>query len=217
MKNKGITLFLAFACIVLIVALCLLSMMLVTVTMELESAKATIAHKDVLIDELTEQRDLALRQLAETVTAETQTTPETVEESEEIAPQGAVVYAATDAASYQQVTSKLDDASAGLRSLGTFKVTHYDCCVLCCGNTSGITASGRQAVPDYTIAVDPSVIPLGSAVWLDYGDGQLVEYRADDTGGAVKGAVIDVCVGDHATALNLGRRSATVYVQEAMK
>ena len=43
-------------------------------------------------------------------------------------------------------------------------VTHYDCCVACCGKTDGITASGVQATPGVTVAVDPEVIPLGSDV-----------------------------------------------------
>ena len=55
------------------------------------------------------------------------------------------------------------------------------------------------------------MIPLGSIVYLDYGDGVLHEARADDTGGAVTGYTLDLCVGDHQTALQYGVRSATVY------
>ena len=43
------------------------------------------------------------------------------------------------------------------------------------------------------------------------------ECRADDTGGAIKGTRIDVCVADHETALQLGMRTATVYVAAAEK
>lgn len=91
-------------------------------------------------------------------------------------------------------------------------VTHYDCCVECCGKTDGITASGVRATPYTTVAVDPSVIPLWADVLVDYGDGAgLRRYRAEDTGGAIKGNRIDLCVGSHAEALQLGRRTATVY------
>lgn len=90
-------------------------------------------------------------------------------------------------------------------------VTHYDCCIQCCGKDDGITASGRKATPGVTVAVDPNVIPLGSDVMVDYGDGEIHYYRADDTGGAVKGNHIDLCVGSHEEALQLGRRTATVY------
>ena len=90
-------------------------------------------------------------------------------------------------------------------------VTHYDCCVQCCGKDDGITASGVRATPGVTVAVDPAVIPLGSDVLVDYGDGETHYYRADDVGGAVKGNHIDLCVATHEEALQLGRRTATVY------
>ena len=90
-------------------------------------------------------------------------------------------------------------------------ITHYDCCVSCCGKTDGITASGVQATPGVTVAVDPDVIPLGSDVLVDYGDGEIHYYRADDVGGSVKGNHIDLCVNSHEEAMMLGRRTATVY------
>lgn len=94
------------------------------------------------------------------------------------------------------------------------KVSHYDCCVQCCGKDDGITASGRVAVPGYSVAVDPALIELGSTLYLDFGDGELMECRADDTGSAVTGAHIDLCVGSHQEALNLGVKTATVYIKE---
>lgn len=91
-------------------------------------------------------------------------------------------------------------------------VTHYDCCVECCGKVDGLTASGAHATPYSTVAVDPSVIPLGAVLLVDYGDGAgLRRYRAEDIGGAIKGSHIDLCVGSHAEAQQLGRRTATVY------
>ena len=94
-------------------------------------------------------------------------------------------------------------------------VTHYDCCVECCGKVDGLTASGARATPYSTVAVDPSVIPLGAVVLVDYGDGAgLRRYRAEDTGGAVKGSHIDLCVGSHAEAQQLGVKTATVYWME---
>lgn len=91
-------------------------------------------------------------------------------------------------------------------------ITHYDVCSKCCGKTNGITASGAHATPYSTVAVDPSVIPLGADVLVDYGDGAgLRRYRAEDTGGAIMGNRIDLCVSSHTEALQLGRRTATVY------
>ena len=90
-------------------------------------------------------------------------------------------------------------------------VSHYDGCVECCGKDDGITASGRRATPGVTVAVDPDVIPLGSDVLVDYGDGEIHYYRADDVGGAVQGNHIDLCVESHELASQLGMRTATVY------
>ena len=98
-----------------------------------------------------------------------------------------------------------------VHTLQDVTVTHYDCCVECCGKTDGITASGAPAVPYYTVAVDPQVIPLGSDVLVDYGDGVLHTYHASDTGSGVKGAHIDLCVSSHEEARQLGRRTATVW------
>lgn len=95
-------------------------------------------------------------------------------------------------------------------------VTHYCPCKKCCGKDPdhpayGITASGRKLNPGVSVGVDPSVIPLGSTVIADYGDGELHYYVADDTGSGVDGRHIDLAVTDHQTALNLGVRKATVY------
>ena len=95
------------------------------------------------------------------------------------------------------------------------KVTHYCCCVKCCGKDDGITYSGVKATPGVTVAVDTSIIPLGSDVLVDYGDGVINYYRADDTGSAIKGNELDLCVSSHQEAINLGVRTATVYWVEA--
>lgn len=100
---------------------------------------------------------------------------------------------------------------ASAHRLDDVTVTHYDCCVECCGKTDGITASGVRATPGVTVAVDPAVIPLGADVLVDYGDGEICYYRADDTGSGVVGNCIDLCVADHQTAVQLGRRTATVW------
>ena len=55
------------------------------------------------------------------------------------------------------------------------------------------------------------VIPLGADVLVDYGDGEICYYRADDTGSGVVGNHIDLCVADHQTAVQLGRRTAMVW------
>lgn len=92
--------------------------------------------------------------------------------------------------------------------IGTFRISHYCPCSTCNGGYSG-TASGAPLTPWVSIAVDPSVIPLGSTVYIDgYG-----EFKAHDTGSAIKGNRIDVCVGSHSEAYRLGVVYRDVYVK----
>lgn len=62
------------------------------------------------------------------------------------------------------------------------------------------------------IAVDPTQIKLGSIVRVTLANGDTFKAKASDTGGAIKGARIDVLVSDRATARKLGRQAATVEV-----
>ena len=117
----------------------------------------------------------------------------------------------------QEAQSIEDALLAQATRIDNVTVTHYCICQKCCGKSPdhpayGITASGRYATPYVSVAVDPSVIPLGSDVLVDYGDGVIEYYRADDTGSGVGGKHIDLCVSDHQEARNLGVRTATVYV-----
>lgn len=90
-------------------------------------------------------------------------------------------------------------------------VTHYCTCSTCCGWSTGITASGRMATPGVSVAVDPDVIPLGADVLVDYGDGEINYYRADDTGSGVGGNHIDLCMESHEAALQAGVKTATIW------
>ena len=119
----------------------------------------------------------------------------------------------------EERTVVLPDA-AELNKLEDVLLTHYCICEKCCGKSAshpeyGITHSGRVAEPYKSVAVDPNIIPLGSTVWLVYEDGEIVECRADDTGGAIDGARIDLCVSSHSEAWELGIADITVYWKEA--
>ena len=96
-----------------------------------------------------------------------------------------------------------------IRSLGAFKIYHYCPCVKCCGKSDGITSTGARAREGRTIAVDPSVIPIGSEVIID---GET--YIAEDTGASIRGNKIDVFVASHEKALQLGVRTAEVYLKK---
>ena len=79
-----------------------------------------------------------------------------------------------------------------------------------CSTGDGIAYDGTPVLPWATCAVDPSIIPLGSTVMVDLGDGEgMRTLVANDTG--VSGTHIDICVSGHAEAEQLGRRTATVY------
>ena len=85
-----------------------------------------------------------------------------------------------------------------------------------CGVGDGIAADGTPALSWATCAVDPDVIPLGSTILVDLGDGYALRTLvANDTG--VKGNHLDICVSSHAEAEQLGRQTATVYWTEETK
>ncbi len=91
--------------------------------------------------------------------------------------------------------------------LGEFTLTGYCPCVKCCGKSDGITASGKKAKASHTIAVDKSVIPLGSKVLIN---GKV--YVAEDVGGAIKGKKIDIFFNSHSEALAFGKQKGKVYL-----
>lgn len=94
--------------------------------------------------------------------------------------------------------------------VGRFRISHYCPCSTCNGGYVG-SAIGTPLFPWHTIAVDPAVIKLNSTVYIEgYGD-----FKAQDTGGAIKGTRIDVCVNDHAEAYRLGVVYRDVYVKSA--
>lgn len=80
-----------------------------------------------------------------------------------------------------------------------------------CNGCSGVTATGMnlKSNPNLkVIAVDPSVIPLGSKVWVE-GYGHAV---AGDTGGAIKGNKIDLFMASKSQAYDFGRKKVRVKV-----
>lgn len=72
-----------------------------------------------------------------------------------------------------------------------------------------LTAMGQDLhVDPMAIAVDPSVIPLGTKLYVEgYG-----EAIASDTGGAIKGNIIDLHFSDVSQCINWGRRQVSVTI-----
>lgn len=75
-----------------------------------------------------------------------------------------------------------------------------------CAGCSGMTAIGRRAGHGI-VAVDPSVIPLGTRLFIP-GYGVAI---AGDTGGAIRGNRIDLGFDSSREAVEFGRRDVTVY------
>jgi 3D (Asp-Asp-Asp) domain-containing protein len=90
--------------------------------------------------------------------------------------------------------------TANGRPLGTFLVTCYD--------LGGNTATGAP-VSSVTVAVDPSVIPLGSHIYVD-GAGARV---AQDTGGAIVGHRLDIWEPSAAQCAAWGSEYRSVWIQ----
>ncbi len=69
------------------------------------------------------------------------------------------------------------------------------------------TATGKDPAVGM-VAVDPQVIPLGSKLYIEgYG------YAfAADTGGAVKGDIVDLFMEEHSQCVKWGRRTVKVYI-----
>lgn len=98
--------------------------------------------------------------------------------------------------------------------IGTFKSTFYSPSASSNGGYTQ-TATGAPLIVGETLAVDPSVIPLGSWVYLEFTDSRLQGlngvYHATDTGGAIKGYKVDVLVSSNGLANTYGVGSVKIY------
>ena len=106
------------------------------------------------------------------------------------------------------VASTTSTTSSNVAEEMTVTATAY---TASCEGCSGVTSTGIDLIsnPDQkVIAVDPTVIPLGSRVWVEgYG-----EAIAGDIGGAIKGNKIDVFIPSTQDALNWGSKTVTIKV-----
>lgn len=105
--------------------------------------------------------------------------------------------------------------------MGEYKLTAYCSCSKCCGkwaenrptdqygNEIVIGSTGEVLRSNYSIAVDPDVIPYGSIVVING-----AEYKAQDTGGAITGSRIDVYFSSHEEALEFGVQTADIFIKE---
>ena len=100
---------------------------------------------------------------------------------------------------------------------GNFYITMYAATVEQCGNSLGITASGKKVTEDptcWTVAVDPKVIPLGTYLKIDLPGYENVTFQATDTGGDIKNYWIDVFTESESLSKTFNPTYAEVWIIE---
>ena len=92
-------------------------------------------------------------------------------------------------------------------------VTAYCPCIICCGKTNGITASGTHAAQGRTVAAW-SGLPFGTKVYFPAlsGNSNGGVFVVEDRGGAIGSNRIDIFFNNHSAALGFGRRNLEMYV-----
>ena len=76
-----------------------------------------------------------------------------------------------------------------------------------------ITFTGTE-VQVGTVAVDPNFIPLGTKMYIVSADGEYVYGYAiaEDTGGAIKGKIVDLYFNTYDECITFGRRDVKIYI-----
>lgn len=113
--------------------------------------------------------------------------------------------------SANKIIEDLKDTGYELVYMGDFEISYYcneDYSHICNDGGGGKTSTGNDPIVGNTIAVDPQIIPYGSQVYIE-GYGWRV---AEDCGGAVDGNHIDMLVGTHEEALDLGKDNSNVWI-----
>jgi len=78
-----------------------------------------------------------------------------------------------------------------------------------------ITYTGTEAQVG-TVAVDPNFIPLGTKMYIVSADGEYIYgyCTAEDTGGAIKGKIVDLYFNTSEECWTFGRRAVKIYILE---
>ena len=109
--------------------------------------------------------------------------------------------------SYESSSSDSSDSSDSSSSSDDFSYSNVITCTAYAYVAGGYGSSGNPAVVG-TCAVDPSVIPLGTRLYVE-GYGYAV---ANDTGGGIKGRTIDLVMNTATECYQWGARTVNVYI-----
>ncbi|MDO5027663.1 MAG: 3D domain-containing protein [Bacillota bacterium] len=124
------------------------------------------------------------------------------------------IQATNNKASSDEIASGYINGRRILKVL-TMNASAYDASYESNGSWGPVTAMGTNLRPG-VVAVDKTVIPLGSTLYIESMD-EWPSYgmaSAEDTGGAIKGNKIDLFFQSRQTVMNFGRRNVKVYVLE---
>lgn len=153
-------------------------------------------------------KDKLLQYVQEKLASVTEKLELTIRKSDELSVQLDHTTKSLDKAN--ETISALKSTEYELVYLGDFKLTNY--CTEkrehICGTGDNLTAIGTEVVPGISVAVDPSVIPYGSQVYIE-GYGWRI---AEDCGCWVNGKHIDIAVDTHAEASSMGVKNGGVWI-----
>ncbi|MCD7858555.1 MAG: G5 domain-containing protein [Firmicutes bacterium] len=125
---------------------------------------------------------------------------------------------------FESESGSADEEETPTNSENTFvtadgEVVTYSKVITCvataysCNGQIGYTYTGTIARVG-EIAADPSVIPPGTRMYIYTNDGEYVYGYAvaEDTGGAIKGNIVDLYFNSDAECYAFGRRTCTIYI-----
>lgn len=178
----------------------------VSETPALETIKTDIAEKE-------EAARIAAEKEAARIAAEEAAKKAAEEEAARVAAEQAAEEAAEKEAAEQEAAEQ--EAQGAQSSSSSYSGTTLTMVATAYSYAEGsigggtITALGQDLTQNpMAVAVDPSVIPLGTRLYVEgYG-----EAIASDTGGAIKGNIIDVHFADPGMLSSWGRRTVQVTI-----
>ena len=160
----------------------------------------------------TAKTKIAAKEKAEKEAAEKAAKEQAAREAQAAAEKEAAEQAAAEAAA--QATAQATAQAAMTQPVGqTFimESTAYSSDPADALGGGTVTATGQNLLTNpMAVAVDPNVIPLGTRLYVEgYG-----EAIASDTGGAIKGNIVDVHFSTYEQCIQWGRRQVKVTILE---